>query len=123
MESLIQLFAELFFQFLVEGLADVGVHLLSGNRRAHPLVSAIGYAILGVVLGAASLSLIKEPFLYEPAWRIANVIITPVFVGFAMGYVGKYREKKGKKTVRLETFLNAYLFALGFALIRFFFAG
>jgi cytochrome c biogenesis protein CcdA len=50
------------------------------------------------------------------------VVITPIILGFAMAHVGKYRTKKRKKTVRLETFFNAYLFALGFALIRFFFA-
>ena len=122
MELLIQLFAELFFQFLVEGLADLGIHTLSGRRKAHPLVSAIGYALLGVILGALSLALIKDPFLEEPTWRIVNVIITPVFVGGAMGFVGTHRAKKGKKTVSLETFFNAYLFALGFALIRYFFA-
>lgn len=114
--------AEIFFQFLFEGLEDLGFHQLSGKRRPHPFVSAIGYALSGVAFGAIRLSLLDKPFLNEQTWRIANVAITPVILGFAMAYLGKYRTKKRKKTVRLETFFNAYLFALGFALIRFFFA-
>lgn len=105
--------AEIFFQFLFEGLANLGFHKLSGKRRPHPFVSAFG---------AISLSLLEKPFLNEQAWRIANMVITPVILGFAMAHMEKHRTKKRKKTVRLETFFNAYLFALGFALIRFFFA-
>lgn len=89
--------AEIFFQFLFEGLADLGFHQLSGKRRPHPFVSAIGYALLGVAFGAISLSLLDKPFLNEQTWRIATVAITPVILGFAMAYLGNIEPRRERR--------------------------
>ena len=52
-------------------------------------------------------------------WRLANLIITPVICGYAMGALGRFRTSRGSAPMRLDTFSYGYLFALGMALVRY----
>ena len=52
-------------------------------------------------------------------WRLANLIITPVICGYAMGALGRFRTSRGSATMRLDTFSYGYLFGLGMALVRY----
>ena len=52
-----------------------------------------------------------------------NLLVTPVLAGLAMVALGKLRLARGQDTVMLDRFVYAYVFALGFAVLRFAFVG
>jgi hypothetical protein len=54
-----------------------------------------------------------------PAWRIVNVLVTPLAAGVCMGALGLWRSRRGKRVLRIDHFSYGYLFALAFALVRF----
>ena len=56
------------------------------------------------------------------AGSLERFSFTPLVIGFVMLLVGSWRAKHGLSVLRIERFAYGYLFALGLALIRFFFA-
>ncbi len=120
---LIEILGEFFLQIALEALFEMGVHAFADpNRRPpNPLLAGIGYAIFGAVLGGLSL-LALPTHLVVGGWRTFNLIASPIGAGFFMCLVGKWRAKRGEALMRIDRFSYGYLFALSFALIRFYFA-
>jgi hypothetical protein len=119
---LLQFILEMLAQAAFELLAEWGVRSLAEPFRrpepASPLMAATGYLIYGAIAGAFSL-LLPEMFVIAKSLRLANLVITPIACGFMMAWVGRLRERNGAKTVRLDTFLYGYLFALSMAVVRY----
>ena len=119
---LFQFILEILAQAAFELLAEWGVRSLAEPFRrpepASPLMAATGYLIYGAIAGALSLMLPKM-FVIAKSLRLANLVITPIACGFLMAWFGRFRERKGAETIRLDTFMYGYLFALSMAVVRY----
>jgi polynucleotide 5'-kinase involved in rRNA processing len=81
-------------------------------------LAAIGYALFGATLGGLSLLLFPNN-LVQGAWRVANLVATPIAVGCVMAVLGVWRAHRGQSVLRIDRFAYGYLFALSVALVRF----
>lgn len=119
-------FLELLLEFLAQAafelLAELGVRCLAEPFKrpepASPVMAAVGYLIYGAISGGLSL-LFPKMFVVSKSIRLANLIITPIACGFVMAWFGRFRERRGAETVRLDTFMYGYLFALSMAIVRY----
>jgi len=88
------------------------------HKPGNPFLAGIGYVIFGAAAGFLSLLLPK--FFEAPlGLRILNLIVTPLVCGFMMAKLGQIRERRGDKTLRIDTFFYGFLFALAMAVVRF----
>ncbi|HEX8372314.1 MAG TPA: hypothetical protein VF585_06020 [Chthoniobacterales bacterium] len=121
LEALFEIIGELVLQFIVEALAELGLHSLTEPFRkpGSPCVAALIYAIFGTVAGGLSLLVFPSHLVSSPELRMANLVITPVVVGLLMCAMGAWRSRRGESLLRIDRFSYGYLFALSLALIRF----
>ena len=119
---LLQFILEIVAQAAFELLAELGVRSLAEPFRrsgpASPIMAAIGYLIYGAIAGALSL-LLPKVFIIAKSLRVANLIVTPIACGFLMAWLGRLRERRGAETIRLDTFMYGYLFAMSMAVVRY----
>ncbi|HEY0634932.1 MAG TPA: hypothetical protein VGE00_06085 [Gammaproteobacteria bacterium] len=122
-ELLFEFSGEFLLQVLGEALVELGLHSLAEpfRRPANPWLAALGHALFGVIAGGLSLLLFSS-HLVAGELRMANLLVTPVAVGFCMSAMGAWRARRGQTVLRIDRFAYGYLFALAFALVRFWFA-
>jgi hypothetical protein len=113
-ELLLQIFAEALFEFGLQCLGEA----FRRPKPLHPGMAAVGYAMLGAVAGAISLTVFPHRFIATPWLRVVNLIITPVAAGAVMATIGAWRRKREKELIRLDRFSYGYLFALAMAVVR-----
>ena len=123
MEFLLELIGELLIQIVVEFLIELGIHSIAEPLRKppNPWIAAVGYALFGATFGGLSLLLVPHNLVPE-AWRIANIVLTPLAAGLAMMAMGRWRARRGDTRLRIDRFGYGYLFALAMALVRYQFA-
>ncbi|GAA5166518.1 hypothetical protein [Viridibacterium curvum] len=123
LEAIFELIGEFLLQIVSEALIELGFHSLGEpfRRAPDPWLAALGYTLFGTILGGISL-LVFPDNLVPDAWRLANLIVTPIAAGGLMALMGAWRERRGQSVLMIDKFSYGYLFALSFALIRFFFA-
>ncbi len=121
LEFLFEIFGEILLQVIFEVLAEVGLRSVQAPFRkpANPWLAAVGYTIFGVAAGGVSLLLFPSNFVKGDVLRILNLVVTPIAVGLLMCAVGAWRAHRGQAVLRIDRFAHGYLFALSFALIRF----
>lgn len=123
MSFLVELLVEFVLQLVFETLVEVGAHAFKrGRAPMHPAAATVGYVLLGGLLGALSYAVFPQHVFSHPYAAVANLAVTPIVVGLAMGALGAWRVRRGKDLVRLDKFAYGYAFALAFALARFAFA-
>jgi hypothetical protein len=121
LEFALEFALEVFGGLLLElGLRSLGEPFVAREER-NAVLAAIGYVLLGLVLGFLSLLVFPESFVRSESFHGINLIITPTLAGLAMAGIGKLRERKGQTTIRLDSFAYGFLFAFAMALVRFFF--
>lgn len=124
LEFIVEILGEFLLQALGEALMELGFHSLAEPFRKppNPWLAALGYAIFGALAGG--LSLLVFPSHLTPAGlpRLANLLLTPLAVGWCMSAMGAWRSKRGDALLRIDRFSYGYLFALTMALVRFQFA-
>ncbi len=120
-EILLQFFGEFLLQVLAEGFLYFGVYSLAGPFRKIPIpwLAAIGYAIFGAAFGGFSLFFVPSYFINDPNLRILNLIVTPLLAGALMAIPGLLRAQSFGVSPRIDRFVNGYLFALAFGLMRY----
>ncbi len=122
---LLEIAGEFLLQIAFEGIADlIGHGAKAGSRQRsgkpmHPPLVAAGYVLLGAAAGAASLWLLPGLFIKSDGLRFANLIITPLLSGAVMAWMGSWRRRHDKNTLRIETFTYGYCFAFSMAVVRF----
>lgn len=123
LEFIIELIGEFVLQVIGEALVEIGFHALAApfRRPPNPWLAGIGYALLGATLGGISLLAFPDN-LVPGAWRVANLVATPIAVGAVMALLGAWRARRGQQVLRIDRFAYGYLFALFIALVRFCFA-
>ena len=124
LELLIQFIGEFLLQAIGEALLELGLHSLAEpfRRPPNPWIAALGYAIFGAAFGGLSLLIFPENLTPAGAWRVANLILTPIAVGLIMAAMGAWRIRRGESLFRIDRFSYGFLFALSLAVIRFSFA-
>ena len=120
MEVLFQVIAEIVLQVVLELLFELGLRRVGEivARPKRPWLAAIGYALLGSIAGGISLLLFPAHLLQTPTARIVNLLLTPLAAGAAMVALGRWRQRKGQRLIRLDRFAYGYLFALAMAIVR-----
>ena len=124
MQILIELLLEFLIQVIAEALLELGLHAMVEpfHKPPSPWLAAIGYANFGLIFGGASLWLFPHNAVSGETWRWINLLLTPIAVGLCMSWMGAWRAKRAQTLFRIDRFSYGYLFALGFALTRFFWA-
>jgi hypothetical protein len=122
-EALCEILGELLLQLFGEFLFELGFRSFAEpfREQPNPWLAGFGYSLFGGCVGAISLLIFPAHFV-AGGFRIANLMITPVAAGACMAALGAWRAKRVQRVLRLDRFAYGYLFALAFALIRFWFA-
>jgi hypothetical protein len=121
---LVQFLAEFLIQFIFQALVEIGFHVLveSGKKfRMNQWVAAIGYFFLGVIVGFLSVRAFPSHFIKLFDVQLANLVITPIIAAGSMTLLGSWWKRLGNSTVRMDSFVYAYVFALSMSVIRFWF--
>ena len=120
-EIILQFFGELLLQLFVELLLELGLHSMANTfeRPRNPVLSAIGYVLWGAIAGGLSLLLFPTSFVHNHALKLGNLFIIPILLGGCMMLVGKFRTKKDKPLIRLDSFAYGFLFAFSMSLVRY----
>ncbi len=116
---LLELLGELLVQLLVELLAFFLPELLTSWRKqaAPAWLKAISYGFCGLVCGAVSIYFLPK-LLIAPAYALANLLLTPLLMGMLFVVLSKVRADD-HDWLQKARFIQGFLFALGFALIRY----
>jgi len=116
---------EAFFDFAVEFLGSLVLRslaeVLDASEFGNPLLACAGYAFLGAMVGAFSLLPFPHPLVHRSRIPGVSLIVAPVLAGLGMSFVGRLRRERNQKTIPIESFACGFAFALGMALVRFFF--
>ena len=123
LEFIFEILGEFLIQVIGEFLIEVGLHSLAEpfRQQPNPWFATAGYLLFGAILGGLSLLVVAHNLVPEP-WRVANLIATPLAVGALMAAVGRWRTRRDQPVFLIDKFLFGFLFALGFAAMRFVFA-
>ena len=116
-EFLLELFFELFAEAIVALILRSLRNLLS-DAILSPIVAYVFYLSLGCAFGAASLLLFPHPIFHPSRLHGISLLISPAITGLVMSQVGAFLRRKGKESVRIESFGYGFTFALGLAIIR-----
>ncbi len=123
MESLLIFIVELFFEFLIQGFFELVVG--SSVRRVRPstrektkLPAFLSYGAIAIATGWLSVELVPALYIKNPKLQIANLLIGPFIIAFAISFRTKVI-KKDEDFIKLDKFSYAYLFALLFSLTRY----
>ena len=124
-EVVFQFLFEIILQFIVELLFELGLHSLADTLKKprNPGLSTLGFVLWGAMAGGISLLIFPTSHIVDPDLRIANLILTPTAIGVLMMLIGKFRDKRGRKLVKLDRFGYAFMFAFVMSLVRFTWAG
>lgn len=114
----VQLVLEVFAEALLE-LGLSGLKQALGRANRNPLLAAIGYLILGGVVGGISIWLWPQRLLRSAPVPGLGLLLSPLAGGAAMEAWGRFRRSGGHATTNLATFLGGAVFALGYAMVRF----
>jgi len=117
-ELLLQLFGEMLVQF---GIRGVTKSLEYGSKNT--VAAIFGHVLLGAAIGAISLLAFPSHLVRDPTLRLVNAIASPLIAGVCMATIGGLLRRRGRATVRIESFGYGVAFAAAFALVRFAFAG
>ena len=123
---LLEIAGEFLLQMLFEGIAQLFGHAVrkrapQRTQAARPEWVAILYVVLGAASGAASLALMPTLFIRSEPLRFVNLVVTPLLSGATMGWIGSWRRRHDKTTLRLESFAYGFAFSFSMAVVRFVF--
>ena len=109
------LLLEAFLEFGIEGYQHA-----RGRKNRSPFVAALGYLLLGAALGALWVWLAPNRLLQGRTLPGVSLILGPLAVGGVMEAWGRHRRAAGHATTNLATWYGGAAFALGIAIVRFF---
>lgn len=124
LDFLFELLGELLIQLVLELLVELGVRAVKHplSQTSNAWLTAFGYLLCGALLGGVSVLILPHHFITTKALRVANIVLSPMVAGAAMSAMGAWRARRGQLLLAIDRFAYGYLFALGIALVRFWFA-
>jgi hypothetical protein len=117
-EAFVQLVLETVVAFIARGVRNV----FNQSTVINPILAAIVYLLLGISFGIVSLHFVPHPLFHISKFHGISLMLSPVITGLVMSQVGVVLRHKGVRAVRIESFGYGFTFALGWAIIRFFFS-
>jgi len=130
--AIAELLLEVFLEVIAAAVLDLAsralLDLFTGLAKAikdSRVLTGFMYTLLGVLAGALSLVVLPHPLIHREhpiRFHGISLLISPIIAGLVLSSVGAVMRRWGKKVTPVETFGYGFAFALGMALIRFFFA-
>jgi hypothetical protein len=121
----IELFGEVLFEIVGEALLDLAQRVMAEvfetSRSIRPEFASLGYALLGVLAGGLSVLIFPHPLVRPSKIHGISLLVSPLVTGLVMFLIGSMLRRQGKKVVQIESFGYGFAFALGMALMRYFF--
>src|SRR6266568_316995 len=125
LSGVLELLLEVLFEVVAGTFTDVAVRstrkAIKKSKPISPIFAVALYVSLGVACGVASVLLFPHPLVHPSRIHGISLILSPLLTGLIMSQIGLVRRRKGKDTIRIESFGYGFTFALGVALIRFLF--
>jgi hypothetical protein len=124
LEAFLEVIAAAVLDLASRALLDLFTSLAEAIKESRVLTGFM-YTLLGVLAGALSLVALPHPLIHREhpiRFHGISLIISPIIAGLVLSSVGAVLRRWGKKVTPVETFGYGFAFALGIALIRFFFA-
>ena len=121
-EFVVNLLLEILWQLCGDILVALGRHLITTAPRepgTNPLLAALVLFALGCIGGGTVSAFFREPFFNSHPMPGASLILSPLVNGALMEFYGRWRERHGKDRTSLSTYWGGGVFALGMALVRF----
>src|SRR5712675_2107207 len=105
------------FEYLIMALGDVLSRamgeVLAGPEIQNAVLTAVGYLLFGLILGAFSLGAFPQHLVHPSRIHGISLFVSPLIAGLMMSGTGAILRRLGKKVVRLERFSSGYAFAFG----------
>src|SRR5579859_3829768 len=117
----VELLAEVLLQLLAESSARAVIRsnrkVAKASEHIHPALAAVGYLAVGVIFGGVSVLVFPHPIFHPSKFHGMSLVISPLLTGLLMSQIGIARRRKGKDTIRIESFGYGFACALGVALM------
>jgi hypothetical protein len=123
---------EAFLELIAAAVLDLASRALLGlftnlaeAIKGSRVFAGFMYTLLGVLAGSLSLVVLPHPLIHRAhpiRFHGISLLVSPIITGLVLSSVGAVMRRWGKKVTPVETFGYGFAFALGMALIRFFFA-
>lgn len=114
---------EFVIQIVGEFLIELGWNSVAepfrNRARGHPLLAAVGAALIGALLGALSVQVLPRRVFGVTGVPGASLVLAPLANGVAMEAYGRWREAKTGRRSYFATFWSGALFAFAMAFTRF----
>jgi hypothetical protein len=117
-EIIAYLLIELLFPILGELLSRIFAMLSGGLRSVLTRDTGLLAATFGAGLGFLSTVFLAHAMLPNFWFRLANVLITPLLVGYFAMLFGSARELRGKAPLPTDTFLYGYIMTTSYLITR-----
>jgi hypothetical protein len=122
---LAELLLEVLFEFAGEAILDLLLRAIAEvfetSDRSNPVVASVGYVFLGSMAGVLSLLVFPHPIVRPSKVHGISLLVSPIVTGLLMSFIGSTLRRQGKRVVQIESFGYGFAFALGMAVIRYFF--
>ena len=92
--------------------------VFDGVDSENPVLAAIGYLLFGLAAGVVSFFLIPYHLVRPSRFHGISLLVSPFVTGLIMSQIGAFLRRRDRTTVRIESFLYGFTFALGIAIIR-----
>jgi len=79
----------------------------------------VAFTLVGVAFGFLSAWMFPHPLVHPSKLHGISLLISPVLTGLVMAYIGRAWRRRGRTSVRIESFGYGFTFALAMALVRF----
>ena len=120
--GLLYILGELAAEAAGEGLVYLLWYLVRGPFRPaplHPVLGAVGLAVVGVSVGAVSFLLHSERVFADPGPRGVSLLVAPLLSGVLMEYVGRSQKRRGRPTPLMASFAGGAFCAFAIAVTRY----
>ncbi|HTT58327.1 MAG TPA: hypothetical protein VMF63_14525 [Opitutaceae bacterium] len=119
------------FELLAEFLLEVALGALAALisrafrrfvvtvRRGNPITARVVFMLVGLACGFLSAGIFPHPLVHPSRFHGISLLISPVLTGLVMAWIGRAWRRRGRSSVRIESFGYGFTFALAMALVRF----
>jgi LytS/YehU family sensor histidine kinase len=81
-------------------------------RRSNPVVATVVFTLVGVGFGFLSACIFPHPLVRPSRFHGISLLISPVLTGLVMALIGRAWRRRGRTSVRIESFGYGFTFAL-----------
>ncbi len=121
--GILELVAEFLLELLFAELAGLLARLVRRFpvtvRRSDPFMVTAVFTLVGVAFGFLSTWIFPHPLVHPSRFHGMSLLISPLLTGLVLAWIGRAWKRRGRSSVRIESFGYGFTFALAMALIRF----